>query len=415
MEMSAGRFDYARWFPAGNKLSKTPPRQGWTVREYYGKWILQQRPPLHRKAQERDYRQHFGRHILPRFGEVMLSEETLTTRALIDFQNYLLHDVPRRKKGLKGLAVKTVRNIIDSSFRAMVRDAREIDHIIAADPFEAIQWPDNETRRRDPFSKEDRDKIIEYFREKKPFYYPFVFAMFWTGMRPSEATALRVGDVDLKNATASVIKSRYLDDEKATKTKGSRRTVKLLPNVVAVLSRAKELRVSEDDYFFKNRKRRPINADNWREDYWYQALRAKDIRERNFYNTRHTFISLALTAGENIKAIAEQCGTSVQMIEKHYGRYMSSDFGQRLMADLKAETEIKTEMEAAGQKGEGTEVSETAVNSDVTGKRPRRDLNPCCRRERPVSWARLDDRDVMVSRAGFEPATLCLKGRCSTA
>ena len=41
--------------------------------------------------------------------------------------------------------------------------------------------------------------------------------------------------------------------------------------------------------------------------------------------------------------------------------------------------------------------------------RPRRDLNPCYRRERPVSWAELDDGDVMVSRAGFEPATLCLK------
>jgi len=26
-----------------------------------------------------------------------------------------------------------------------------------------------------------------------------------------------------------------------------------------------------------------------------------------------------------------------------------------------------------------------------------------------VSWARLDDGDVLVSRAGFEPATLCLK------
>ena len=47
--------------------------------------------------------------------------------------------------------------------------------------------------------------------------------------------------------------------------------------------------------------------------------------------------------------------------------------------------------------------------------RPRRDLNPCYRRERPVSWAELDDGDVLVSRAGFEPATLCLKGRCSTA
>ena len=41
--------------------------------------------------------------------------------------------------------------------------------------------------------------------------------------------------------------------------------------------------------------------------------------------------------------------------------------------------------------------------------RPRRDLNPCYRRERPVSWAELDDGDVLVSRAGFEPATLCLK------
>ena len=46
---------------------------------------------------------------------------------------------------------------------------------------------------------------------------------------------------------------------------------------------------------------------------------------------------------------------------------------------------------------------------------PQRDLNSCCRRERPVSWARLDDGDVsLVGRVGFEPTTLCLKGRYST-
>ena len=47
--------------------------------------------------------------------------------------------------------------------------------------------------------------------------------------------------------------------------------------------------------------------------------------------------------------------------------------------------------------------------------RPRGDLNPCYRRERPMSWAWLDDGDVdNVSRTGFEPVTHCLKGSCST-
>lgn len=38
--------------------------------------------------------------------------------------------------------------------------------------------------------------------------------------------------------------------------------------------------------------------------------------------------------------------------------------------------------------------------SPMAGKwRPRRDLNPCRRRERPVSWARLDDGDARVTTA----------------
>jgi hypothetical protein len=34
---------------------------------------------------------------------------------------------------------------------------------------------------------------------------------------------------------------------------------------------------------------------------------------------RHTFISIAYLRGLNIKWLAEYCGTSVAMIEKHYG------------------------------------------------------------------------------------------------
>jgi hypothetical protein len=102
--------------PARNKISKDNAQpQGWAIREYYGKWILQQRPPFVRKSSERD--QHFSRYILPRFGETSLAESALTTRALMDFQNYLLHDTPRIKKSAEpGLSVKTVRNIIVAAF-----------------------------------------------------------------------------------------------------------------------------------------------------------------------------------------------------------------------------------------------------------------------------------------------------------
>ena len=48
--------------------------------------------------------------------------------------------------------------------------------------------------------------------------------------------------------------------------------------------------------------------------------------------TGHTFIAWALSEGANLKGLAEYCGTSVQMIEQSYGRYIRKDFLGRLIA-----------------------------------------------------------------------------------
>ena len=55
------------------------------------------------------------------------------------------------------------------------------------------------------------------------------------------------------------------------------------------------------------------------------VLRVLKIRPRRFYNTRHTFISVALTVGCNQTWIAEQTGTSIARIQEHYGRYIRDD------------------------------------------------------------------------------------------
>ena len=63
-----------------------------------------------------------------------------------------------------------------------------------------------------------------------------------------------------------------------------------------------------------------------RQGIWFRCLRGCGIRPRKFYSTRHTFIAWALSEGANLKGLAEYCGTSVQMIEQSYGRFMRKDF-----------------------------------------------------------------------------------------
>lgn len=99
-------------------LNPTP-----TVKEFYDAWIEKKVEPVFRRGLIRDYKQHFRSHILPRFKDVRLS--AIGTGELKEFQVQLL---------ARGLKVKTVRNIIDGSFRAFYRDARaEFDELKGKD------------------------------------------------------------------------------------------------------------------------------------------------------------------------------------------------------------------------------------------------------------------------------------------
>ena len=246
-EIKAGTFADLKWFPNGNKADDFRPKsetdnKPHTVGEYFRVWIESKKPPAVRKGLERDYREHFRRYILPQFETVDLKE--VLPRKLLDFRTYLTDE--------RGLKMKSARTIIDATFRAMMRDARKIDHLIDRDPFAALDWPRIAVQKPDPFTEQERDKVLQHFREKNRFYYPFVYILFWTGMRPSEALALRWEDIDLKHGFISITKSRYLDAENSPKTAGSEREIRLLPGVIDVLRAAKPLHVGIDEHLFRN-------------------------------------------------------------------------------------------------------------------------------------------------------------------
>ncbi len=176
-ELDAGTFNYLRWFPEGNKAHEFKPRDNAppleskpiTVRKFYEEWIEKKKPPFVRVSLQRDYQQNFQRNILPFMGDLELKSVTVDT--LESFRIYLVNE--------RKLAVKTARNIIDGSLRAMIRDAgRRLDR----NPFNDLPanwWPRLPQSEPDPYTEQERDAILAYYRNNRPQWaYAFVYFRF---------------------------------------------------------------------------------------------------------------------------------------------------------------------------------------------------------------------------------------------
>jgi integrase len=75
--------------------------------------------------------------------------------------------------------------------------------------------------------------------------------------------------------------------------------------------------------------------ENWRSRAWYPALEAAGISKRGPYHLRHTFATEALAAGVSTFELSRVMGTSLQMIDQHYG-HLARDSEESIRARLDA-------------------------------------------------------------------------------
>jgi len=59
------------------------------------------------------------------------------------------------------------------------------------------------------------------------------------------------------------------------------------------------------------------------------------IRYRTPYNWRHTYASLALMDGASPEFVAQQLGHSVDVMRKHYAKWISGDYDDQEMSKLR--------------------------------------------------------------------------------
>ena len=333
-EIRRGEFNYLKHFPQGNKASlfnqyraATEPK---TIRQYYQSWKKDKIAPFVKKKRARMYASHFDVHILPVDGDKYMHLYSVADiRALRSV-------IVEKKK----LTMKTARNVIDATLRAMFRDAKA-EGVVDKTPFDDVPkrwWPRNTKPPPNPFTEKERDELVKYFKKKYSPHWPhghaLLVCLFWTGWRPSELTARRWRDYDPRTGKMAINSSRVDGEEGTTKTRASERTKELLGPAREAINRIRPLRAKPDDYIFVNQAGRPIDQKEFAWRHFWPALTVLKLGHRDFYATRDTFISVMLSHGEPAKSVAEYCGTSVYMIEESYGKYIggSHSFGAAALA-----------------------------------------------------------------------------------
>lgn len=191
-----------------------------------------------------------------------------------------------------------------------------------------------------PFTIEEQRTIIDNL---DVHWKPFFTVAFRYGLRQGEQLALVVDDINFERAELNIRRALTLDENGKpsignTKNNYSKRSIHLLPDILQTLSSQVEISKSlESKFLFCTPNGSAVQRDNLRGRVWAPALEAAGLPYRPLLQTRHSFATTALSAGESPLWIAQTMGHSTaKMVLEVYSKYVrnaaGSQDGDRLSA-----------------------------------------------------------------------------------
>jgi len=306
-EIATGTFDYRKHFPESRRASIFLNGQsGHQLVENALLSYLEAKKRTLADSTYHSYETAVRCHLIPTFGHLKLLD--LTTQAI--------------RQWMGGLTVsnKRINNVL-IPLRGMLEDAF-VDGAIDRNPMDRIKNLEVREDEPEPFTFEEQQRILAVLPDQGRNLIQFAF---WTGLRTSELIALEWGDIDSVRGTVYVQRACVRGVLKYPKTRAGKREVLLLPPALEALERQRPFTFKEGRRVFHN----PETGKPWSSDIkirhplWAHAIKAAGVRYRNPYQTRHTYASMLLSAGENPAWIARQMGhTNMQMVLRKYGRYL---------------------------------------------------------------------------------------------
>ena len=261
-----------------------------------------------RPSSHQTYRGYIDNHIKPNIGKIPL--EKLTSLELQKLYKKLLTSgrIERvESKGQpKGLSPKTVRNIHQIIASAM-KLAKE-QKIIASDPTEGCALPKLEHKEMKTLPIEQLTSFLQEAKDSGVFEMYYVELA--TGLRRGELLGLKWEDIDFEHGNLRVKRqiARINGEvvEAPLKTKNAYRTLPLAEDTIQVLKQQRK-KTGSSPWVFPSPTGGPISPDSVLH-MLHRVLTRAGLPRVRFHDLRHTFATLALQNGVDIKTVSGMLG-----------------------------------------------------------------------------------------------------------
>ena len=324
--------------------------------EWMDLWYQNYSKPGIRETTQESYETRIYKHIIPQIGHIQLDK--LTQNDLQQFYTRLKKNGRRTfvEKHGPGLSDRVVRGCHASCRSALDKAVRE--GLIIKNPAIGCKLPPKKAREMQVLEQDEIQRFL--IQAQYDGFYELFMLDIATGMRRGELLALQWDDLNFQTGELHI--QRQVSKVKGQltiskpKTKSSIRTIILPASVVRMLS---EYRLKVDSrWMFPS----PVKEDMPRDPHSiYQrmqmVLKKANCKRVRFHDLRHTFATLALSRGMDVKTLSATIGhissattldiyshvtdemkrKSAQKIEAKMGR------NETLPAHLKQFTEIPEE------------------------------------------------------------------------
>ena len=266
-----------------------------------------------------DYKSKYNKHLKPVFGNKML--DAIKGTDITEWQNSML------KNNYAIATIKSVRGILSMIFEDAIKEELiEKNPIKLASIMSARKQLKKSNDEIVPFSITEIQSLIKHSKteQMKNLY----MLLFTTGLRGGEAIGLQWSKVDFDRREIE-ISSQIGRGVNGSPKWDSFRTVPITDALLPYLKSQFEITGEQDSYVFLNTLNKPYwDISKVREGEWTKDLKRAGVQYRKIHQTRHTFCSTHISAGEDVNLVCKIAGhSSPRMTLEVYSKYIPRDIG----------------------------------------------------------------------------------------